>query len=33
MDEKIKIYTVNVLLIIDSRRNTQDILMEKLINK
>ena len=24
---------VNVLLIIDSRRNTQDILVEKLINK
>jgi len=30
---KIENETVNILLIIDSRRNTQDILVEKLINK
>ena len=30
---KIDNKTVNVLLIIDSRRNTQDILVEKLVNK
>ena len=30
---KIEDDTVNVLLIIDSRRNTQDILIEKLIGK
>jgi len=31
MGEKLKYFIINVLLIIDSRRNTQDILLERLI--